>query len=87
VSLDQIDLFVHGRVVDTSRLARSGFVPRSTADAFDDFVRAHELGAVPARPGRGAERPSSMRSGGYAVADARRLGSPGGRWTGAAAGG
>jgi UDP-glucose 4-epimerase len=47
LSLDQLDLFVHGRVVDTSRLSKEyGFTPRSTADAFDDFVRAHELGAV-----------------------------------------
>ncbi len=47
LSLDQVDLFVHGRVVDTARLAKEyGFTPRSTADAFDDFVRAHELGAV-----------------------------------------
>ncbi|MFY1634400.1 NAD-dependent epimerase/dehydratase family protein [Solwaraspora sp. WMMB335] len=45
--LDQIDLFIHGRVVDTSRLAREfGFVPRSTAAAFDDFLRAHPDGTV-----------------------------------------
>ena len=38
--LDQVDLFVHGRVVDTSRLEREyGFTPRSTAEAFDDFIR------------------------------------------------
>jgi UDP-glucose 4-epimerase len=39
-------------VVDTSRLVRHyGFTPRSTAAAFDDFVRAQEPGAVvtPAR--------------------------------------
>jgi UDP-glucose 4-epimerase len=42
VSLDQVDLFVHGRVVDTSRLRKEyGFTPRSTADAFADFVAAH----------------------------------------------
>ncbi|GHJ46268.1 hypothetical protein Cs7R123_36100 [Catellatospora sp. TT07R-123] len=46
-SLDQVDLFVHGRVVDTARLtAQYGFTPRSTADAFDDFVRAQHGGAV-----------------------------------------
>lgn len=40
--LDQVDLFVHGRVVDTTRLAQEyGFAPRSTAEAFDDFVRKH----------------------------------------------
>ncbi|MGA3488823.1 NAD-dependent epimerase/dehydratase family protein [Micromonosporaceae bacterium DT55] len=39
--LDQLDLFVHGRVVDTSRLiAEYGFTPRSTAAAFDDFISA-----------------------------------------------
>ncbi len=43
---DQIDLFVHGRVVDTSRLAAEyGFTPRPTAVAFDDFLAAHRSGA------------------------------------------
>jgi UDP-glucose 4-epimerase len=50
-SLDQLDLFVHGRVVDTSRLvAEFGFQPRSTAEAFDEFVRAQVPG--PLRPQR-----------------------------------
>jgi UDP-glucose 4-epimerase len=41
-SLDQLDLFVHGRVVDTRRLVHEfGFEPRSTAEAFDDFIKAH----------------------------------------------
>ncbi len=45
--LDQVDLFVHGRVVDISRLEREyGFTPRSTAAAFDDFIRAHHGGAL-----------------------------------------
>lgn len=45
--LDQLDLFVHGRVVDTTRLIREfGFEPRSTAAAFDDFIRAHAGGRV-----------------------------------------
>ncbi|MFC4104598.1 NAD-dependent epimerase/dehydratase family protein [Micromonospora zhanjiangensis] len=40
--LDQVDLIVHGRVVDTTRLIDEyGFAPRSTAEAFYDFVRAH----------------------------------------------
>lgn len=48
--LDQVDLFVHGRVVDTSRLQREyGFTPRSTAAAFDDFIRAHRNGIVVTR--------------------------------------
>ena len=46
IGLDQIDLFVHGRVVDTTRLVREfGFTPRSTAEAFDDFIRGHTTGS------------------------------------------
>lgn len=45
--LDQVDLLVHGRVVDTTRLINEyGFTPRTTAEAFDDFVRAHGDGEV-----------------------------------------
>src|SRR5690606_4750923 len=40
--LDQLDLFVHGRVVDITRLTKAyGVTPRSTPDAFADFLRAH----------------------------------------------
>jgi UDP-glucose 4-epimerase len=47
VSLDQVDLFVHGRVVDTSRLSQEfGFTPRSTTDAFDDFLKSHQNEAL-----------------------------------------
>jgi UDP-glucose 4-epimerase len=47
VSLDQVDLFVHGRVVDTSKLEREfGFTPRSTAEAFEDFIQGHPIGAT-----------------------------------------
>src|SRR5262249_16782816 len=43
-NLDQLDLFVHGRVVDTSRLvAEFGFTPRSTEAAFDALVRGRRL--------------------------------------------
>ena len=46
IGLDQLDLFVHGRVVDTSRLvAEFGFTPRTTAEAFDEFIEAHATGA------------------------------------------
>ncbi|WP_412753143.1 NAD-dependent epimerase/dehydratase family protein [Krasilnikovia sp. M28-CT-15] len=46
IGLDQIDLFVHGRVVDTARLVREfGFTPRTTAAAFDDFIRGHMGGS------------------------------------------
>lgn len=45
--LDQVDLFVHGRVVDTTRLINEyGFTPRSTATAFDDFIRGHTDGTI-----------------------------------------
>jgi UDP-glucose 4-epimerase len=45
--LDQVDLFVHGRVVDTTRLvAEFGFTPRTTAEAFDDFIAGHGGGTV-----------------------------------------
>ncbi|MEV0152821.1 NAD-dependent epimerase/dehydratase family protein [Micromonospora sp. NPDC050686] len=48
--LDQVDLFVHGRVVDTTRLEREyGFTPRSTAAAFADFIRAHHGGSLLSR--------------------------------------
>jgi len=50
-SLDQLDLFVHGRVVDTDALVREfGFEPRTSAEAFDEFVRAQNPG--PLRPQR-----------------------------------
>ncbi|WP_239161002.1 NAD-dependent epimerase/dehydratase family protein [Virgisporangium ochraceum] len=50
-SLDQLDLFVHGRVVDTTALIEEfGFEPRTTAEAFDEFVRAQQPG--PLRPQR-----------------------------------
>jgi UDP-glucose 4-epimerase len=57
-SLDQLDLFVHGRVVDTSRLvAEFGFEPRSTAVAFAEFLRGHQTGEVlPRESIRSAER-------------------------------
>jgi UDP-glucose 4-epimerase len=53
-SHDQLDLFVHGRVVDTSRLVEEfGFRPRSTAEAFEDFVAGQNLrqsGLITLRP-------------------------------------
>jgi UDP-glucose 4-epimerase len=46
IGLDQLDLFVHGRVVDTTRLVREfGFTPRTTAAAFNDFITAHRTGS------------------------------------------
>lgn len=47
VSLDQVELFVHGRVVDVSNLSKEfDFVPRSTRVAFDDFINSHRQGTV-----------------------------------------
>jgi UDP-glucose 4-epimerase len=47
LTLDQLDLFVHGRVVDTARLVREfGFEPRSTAAAFDDFLDGTGAGGI-----------------------------------------
>lgn len=41
-SLDQLEFLAHGRVVDVARLiAEFGYRPRSTVEAFDDFIRAH----------------------------------------------
>ncbi|WP_250028000.1 NAD-dependent epimerase/dehydratase family protein [Paractinoplanes maris] len=46
IGFDQIDLFVHGRVVDTTRLVSEfGFTPRTTAEAFDDFIKGHANGS------------------------------------------
>ncbi|HET6482893.1 MAG TPA: NAD-dependent epimerase/dehydratase family protein [Actinoplanes sp.] len=46
IGFDQIDLFVHGRVVDTTRLVDEfRFTPRSTAAAFDDFIKGHANGS------------------------------------------
>lgn len=57
-NLDQLDLFVHGRVVDTRRLVREyGFEPRPTSVAFDDFLRGTGDGEVlPREAVRAAER-------------------------------
>ena len=45
--LDQVDLFVHGRVVDTTKLiSEYGSTPRTTSEAFDDFIAAHASGVV-----------------------------------------
>ncbi|WP_306214915.1 NAD-dependent epimerase/dehydratase family protein [Actinoplanes sp. RD1] len=46
IGLDQIDLFVHGRVVDTTRLVKEfGFTPRTTAAAFEEFIAGHRNGS------------------------------------------
>lgn len=57
-NLDRLDLFVHGRVVDTRRLVREyGFEPRPTSVAFADFLRGTGAGEVlPHEAVRSAER-------------------------------
>lgn len=51
--LDQVDLFVHGRVVDTTRLAKEfGFTPRTTAEAFADFLSGSGAGGAVIQPER-----------------------------------
>jgi UDP-glucose 4-epimerase len=46
IGLDQVDLFVHGRVVDTTRLIQEfGFTPRTTEAAFEEFIAAHRTGS------------------------------------------
>lgn len=58
-SHDQLDLLVHGRVVDTRALVEEfGVRPRSTAEAFDDFVRGRGLH----RPAFAALRPETVEA-------------------------
>jgi len=46
IGRDQIDLFVHGRVVDTARLVKEfGFTPRTTEAVFAEFIDAHRAGS------------------------------------------
>jgi UDP-glucose 4-epimerase len=82
--LDQVDLFVHGRVVDTRRLIEEyGFTPRSTAAAFDDFIRGHAGGVLGA--GRLAAAEQAVLDGIRRVRQARPAGAARGAG-GAAAG-
>jgi UDP-glucose 4-epimerase len=65
-SHDQLDLFVHGRVVDTRALVKEfGVRPRTTVEAFEDFVQ-----------GRGLHRPSfaALRPEAVAAAETAILG-------------
>jgi UDP-glucose 4-epimerase len=69
-SLDQLDLFVHGRVVDTSRLTEAyGFTPRSTQAAFNDLISGRGLH----RSGVGALlRPTTVRAAEAAIREGIR---------------
>jgi UDP-glucose 4-epimerase len=63
IGLDQIDLFVHGRVVDTARLVKEfGFTPRSTEAAFAEFIEAHRSGS-PLTPERLAAAETAILDG------------------------
>ncbi len=54
-SADQIDALTYGRVMDTSRFTKAGFVPtRSTADALAEFVAASRPGLLSAGRVEGA---------------------------------
>jgi UDP-glucose 4-epimerase len=71
-NLDQLDLFVHGRVVDITRLIQEfGFTPRSTEEAFADLIdgrRLHRSGLVALlRPGSVAAAESAVLNGFRAV--------------------
>jgi UDP-glucose 4-epimerase len=67
---DQLDLFVHGRVVDTRRLIEEyGYVPRTTEEAFMDLVAGRGLH----RPGAGAVlRPAAVAAAEAMILDGMR---------------
>ncbi len=68
-SHDQLDLFVHGRVVDNRALVEEfGFRPRSTTEAFADFIRGRDLHA----PAFAALRPGAVDAIESAVLDGIR---------------
>lgn len=74
-SMDQLDLFVHGRVVDVSRLiAEYGYTPRSTPEAFADMIagrRLHERAPfAPLRPAAVATAESAVLGGVRVARDA-----------------
>lgn len=63
VRLDQLDLFVHGRVVDTTRLAQEfGLTPRSTPAAFADFLQGEGFSQGEGLRGRCDGAPDGGRS-------------------------
>jgi len=72
-SYDQVDLFVHGRVVDVSRLiGEYRFTPRPTAEVFDEFARAHRPDALLA--------PDRVRAAEATLRDSVRLLRLAGQW-------
>lgn len=75
IGLDQVDLFVHGRVVDTTRLTKEyGISPRTTAEAFADFLRGRGGGRAPLPRERLAAAERAILAG---IAQVRGTGRPG----------
>lgn len=73
--LDQVDLFIHGRVVDTTLLTKAyGMTPRTTAEAFDDFLSGRGAGSAPLRPDRLVEAERAILAGIRRVREARARG-------------
>jgi UDP-glucose 4-epimerase len=73
--LDQVDLFVHGRVVDTTLLSKQfGIAPRSTPEAFDDFLGGRGAGGVVVDRARLAAAEQSILAAIGRVRAARRAG-------------
>jgi UDP-glucose 4-epimerase len=73
--LDQVDLFVHGRVVDTTRLTKEyGMTPRTTAEAFDDFLSGRGAGIAPLRRERLVAAEQAILAGIRGVREARTRG-------------
>jgi UDP-glucose 4-epimerase len=75
LGLDQVDLFVHGRVVDTTRLTKEyGMTPRTTAEAFDDFLSGRGAGIAPLRRERLVAAEQAILAGIRGVREARTHG-------------
>ena len=75
LGLDQVDLFVHGRVVDTVRLTKEyGVTPRTTAEAFADFLRGPGARHAPLRRERLAAAERAVLAGIARVRERRRPG-------------
>jgi UDP-glucose 4-epimerase len=83
LSHDQLDLFVHGRVVDTRALVEEfGFRPRDTQEAFADFIHGRDLhgsGFAALRPAAVTALESVVRDGVRRVRGARTPRAPEGR--------
>jgi UDP-glucose 4-epimerase len=73
LGLDQVDLFVHGRVVDTTQLTKEyGVTPRTTPEAFTDFLRGRVAGPGPLRQERLVAAEQAVLAGIARVREGRR---------------